>query len=220
MLNITVKKSLNPIEKNEIKRSFLKLYDDISVPCEIALQHFLMLSELYSHPDRFYHNLVHINNLINITDLYIDNISKPLMFKVALWFHDAVYIAKNNDNELKSALLFKNMLADYLNESEISHVFDLIMSTEGHYPKSDHVDVCYFLDFDLSVLAADSRTYKLYSEAIWQEYKNAYPLILYKTGRKKVLKRFLLRDKLFFTDIFSSAYEEIARQNIKQELNT
>ena len=76
----------------------------------------------------------------------------------------------------------------------------------------------WFLDFDLAILAADTKTYQLYSEAIWQEYKTAYPKILYRMGRKKVLKNFLAREKLYFTKLFYSENEAKARANIQLEL--
>ena len=72
------------------------------------------------------------------------------------------------------------------------HLDYLIMSTAGHFPKSNDSDVLYFLDFDLAILATDEGTYKLYSDAIWKEYKRIYSRPMYENGRKKVLKNLQL----------------------------
>jgi predicted metal-dependent HD superfamily phosphohydrolase len=219
MLELVVKKSLNIDEEQELEVRFLNLCDLLKMPREIAIEEYREVYTLYNHTDRYYHNLVHVWNFLSLLDSFRDKILEPALFELSIWYHDAIYEAKNKDNEFQSAILVQNKFKNYLNVHQLDHINGLIMSTNGHYPKVEHEDVYWFLDFDLAILATDYKTYKLYSDAIWQEYKVVYPKILYKMGRKKVLKTFLSRQKLYFSEVFFEENEKKARRNIQLELN-
>ena len=62
-------------------------------------------------------------------------------------------------------------------------------------------------------------SYHQYMKDIRKEYA-IYPMILYKKGRKKVLKRFLERERIYFTDQFYVLSEIKARENLTRELET
>ena len=57
-------------------------------------------------------------------------------------------------------------------------------------------------------------------EKLWKEYKRIYSRAIYEKGRKKILKNFLLREKLYLSDPFIVNYDKIARHNILLELNS
>ncbi len=219
MLSLTVKKTLEQAQEQAMKTRFLRLCDALKLPKDTALERYKQLYSLYNQPNRYYHNLVHIWNFVKLFDQYKEKILQPLLFELAIWYHDAIYEAKKKDNELQSANLVQELFKNTLHEQQLNYVNDLIMSTEGHFPKTEQMDVYRFLDFDLAILATDYKTYQKYSEAIWQEYKTAYPKLLYKIGRKKVLKNFLSREKLYFSEEFFEKFEKKARQNIQLELN-
>jgi predicted metal-dependent HD superfamily phosphohydrolase len=220
MLKLQVKKILTPKELEVMKLRFLNLCDTIALPGNIAFHYFDQLSFLYNQKDRYYHNLVHIRNFLDLKDEFLDQIEEPLLFELAIWYHDAVYDAKNNDNEQQSFLLVQDHFNNFLDSKQMIHLDHFIMSTAGHFPKSDDSDIFYFLDFDLAILATDKDIYKLYSDAIWKEYKKTYSRAIYEKGRKKILKNFLLREKLYFSDAFIVKYDKIARHNILLELNS
>jgi len=219
MLELIVKKSLKIEQEQELEARFLNLCDLLNMPKEVALEQYKEVYALYNHTNRHYHNLVHVWNFLKLFDSFRDKIHEPALFELSIWYHDAIYEAKNKDNEFQSAVLVQNKFKVYLSLEQLDYVNSLIMSTAGHYPKVEHEDVYWFLDFDLAILAADYKTYKLYSDAIWKEYKTVYPKMLYKMGRKKVLKSFLSREKLYFSELFFEKYEKKARQNIQLELN-
>ena len=190
MLKLQVKKILTLKELEEMKLRFLNLCNAIALPRNIAFHYFDQLSFLYNQKDRYYHNLVHIRNFLDLKDAFSDQIEEPLLFELAIWYHDAVYDAQNNDNEQQSFLLVQDHFKKFLDSKQMIHLDHFIMSTEGHFPKSNDSDVCYFLDFDLAILATEEDIYKLYSDAIWKEYKRIYSRAIYEKGRKKILTNF------------------------------
>ncbi len=59
--------------------------------------------------------------------------------------------------------------------------------------------------------------YNDYARQVRQEY-SLYPDMIYKPGRRKVLRHFLAMPKIFKTDIFFELYEESARRNLQREM--
>ena len=139
--------------------------------------------------------------------------------KFAIWFHDIIYKSTNKDNEEQSAVFTENALKSLnFDNFRIKKVKKLIISTKKHeLVLVENYDNAYLLDLDLSILGTDWETYNVYIQNIRKEYK-IYPNILYKPGRKKVLKHFLERDSLFFTERFKTKFENQARENLKKEI--
>jgi predicted metal-dependent HD superfamily phosphohydrolase len=76
-----------------------------------------------------------------------------------------------------------------------------------------------FLDLDLSILGASEDDYDDYTKLIREEY-SCYSAEEYRNGRIKVLKGFLNRERLYFTDYFHKKYEVRARENIEREIKS
>jgi len=173
----------------------------------------------YTSKNRYYHNLAHLNNMF----LQLEDIATAIndldSLKFAIWYHDIVYKSTNKDNEEQSALFAKKALkALNYDVFKVEKVRNFIISTKNHellLAKSN--DNAYLLDLDLSILGTNWETYKIYIQNIRKEYK-IYPNMLYKPGRKKVLKHFLERDSLFFTEEFKTKFENQARENLKKEI--
>ncbi|CAM6091846.1 unnamed protein product [Calypogeia fissa] len=79
-------------------------------------------------------------------------------------------------------------------------------------------DLCLFLDFDLEVLSRSGADAK-YAAQIQQEYSHM-KLADYCAGRVKVLRSFLGRDRLYFSNAFYESHEERARANLEQEISS
>lgn len=177
----------------------------------------LDLCKAYSSAGRYYHTLEHIeqvlatiNNLRSLSQNYA-------AIEFAVWFHDAIYNPKTNDNEEKSAEYAVNILeALHIPSSTIEAVYSLIIKTKYHQ-NIDSIDSKIFLDADLSILGASASKYRVYAQLIRKEY-----LWLsdkkYRTGRKQVLQSFLERETIYFTEKMFLALEQQARQNIKEEI--
>ena len=139
--------------------------------------------------------------------------------KFAIWYHDIIYKSTNKDNEEQSANFVEKALKSFnFDDSRVKKIRKLILSTKKHELLSvENNDNAYLLDLDLSILGTDWETYQLYIQSIRKEYK-IYPNILYKPGRKKVLKHFLERESLYFTEQFKIKFEKQARSNLIQEI--
>lgn len=77
-----------------------------------------------------------------------------------------------------------------------------------------------FLDLDLAILGAASSEYDEYAAQIRKEYIIHYSWEDYRAGRKAVLRGFLTRQRLYFTDYFHRLYEIEARHNIQREIDS
>jgi len=99
---------------------------------------------------------------------------------------------------------------------EISLCKEQIIATEKHNHSLD-LDTNYFTDADLSILGRNYDQYNKYCQNIRNEY-SIYPNFLYNRGRKKVIKHFLLMNRIFKTEEFYNKFEEQAKFNLNQEL--
>lgn len=182
-----------------------KLWDDIR--------------EKYSNPRRHYHNLAHLSAMLDQLESCHDLIHDWDCVLFALFYHDYVYKTSKNDNEEQSAQeAVKKLFLLQLSPSRVAFVKELILATKSHQQNKND-DVNLFTDADLSILGSDRSTYELYTRQVRKEY-NIYPDLLYKPGRKKVLKHFLEMPTIFKTDFFRSRLEESARENIGWEIAT
>ena len=65
---------------------------------------------------------------------------------------------------------------------------------------------------------SDPELYEEYALAVRREY-SFVPEADYRKGRYKVLQAFINRPQIYYTDIMRTRLEELARKNIKWELN-
>ena len=171
----------------------------------------------YSEKGRFYHNLDHLNSLLQQILPLADLIKDLDMVLFAVYYHDVVYRVLRKDNEEKSALFAEkrlNTLNVKTNRIELCNKH--ILATKAHRV-SDDSDTNFFTDADLAVLGQDWSAYKIYTEGVRKEYW-IYPDIIYKPGRKKVVEHFLRMEKIYKTEPFSAKFENQARLNLKREL--
>ena len=177
---------------------------------------FSSLVSAYSSPNRYYHTLKHIHQIINTIDtLQVYTQDLPSV-KLAAWFHDIVYDTHAQDNEEKSADYAAKILENLaIPVNNINTVHQLILNTKYH--QSDDVNSQVLLDADLAILAAKPGEYQEYSQAIRQEYAWVSELE-YITGRRQVLERFLQRERIYFTPLMFDSAEQSARCNLETEI--
>tara|TARA_R110002049_G_scaffold6614_2_gene41406 strand:- start:1546 stop:2172 length:627 start_codon:yes stop_codon:yes gene_type:complete len=173
----------------------------------------------YISKNRHYHNFSHLYNMFLQLEVFDTEIEDLESLKFAIWYHDIIYKSTKKDNEEQSAVFAKKHLKVLsFEKNRLEKIQKLIISTKKHCVILDeNLDNAYLLDLDLSILGTDWITYSKYIQNIRKEYK-IYPDILYKSGRKKVLKYFLERDTLYFTKRFRDKFEAHARENLKKEI--
>jgi predicted metal-dependent HD superfamily phosphohydrolase len=200
-----------------LKKTFIDLAKRYSDDDNLIDELWQEIAEAYSHKDRHYHTLAHLDHLyarlLEVKSL-ISNWDTVLF---SLYYHDIVYDVKASDNEEESAQLAeKRMKQLHVSVEIIETCKSQIIATKTHLQDTDS-DTNYFTDADLSVLGQDWETYLTYTENVRKEY-TIYPDLLYNPGRKKVLQHFLEMERIFKTEYFYEKLEAVARQNILKEI--
>ncbi len=175
------------------------------------------IEQLYSDKKRHYHNLLHLENLLNELLEVKDKIENWNTILFTLFYHDIIYNVLKSDNEEQSAeLAEKRMKQINVPIQIIEKCKSQILATKKHIDNSD-IDTNFFIDADLSILGKDNETYSLYKKNVRLEYLY-YPSVIYKHGRAQVLDSFRNFDRVYKTDYFSTKYEQNAKRNIDSEV--
>lgn len=171
----------------------------------------------YSEKGRHYHNLFHLENMFLELETVKSSVTDFAAVSFSVFYHDVIYDATSKANEEKSALFAADRLKKLgLDQNIISKVSEQILATKSHQ-KTDDADTNYLLDADLAILGKELSVYIEYTRQIRKEY-SIYPDLLYKPGRRKVLRHFLEHESIFKTEKFRNQYELQARENIAEEL--
>lgn len=174
------------------------------------------LEEAYSAPGRYYHNLEHLAQLLNLAHRHSSSISNMVALRFAVFYHDAVYNPLSKTNEEDSALLACERLQKLgVGAGELREIQQMILATKSH-AASTHADTNLLLDFDLSILSAPWPAYLRYTRQIRQEYRQV-PLPTYKQGRLQVLEYFINLPHIYKTPYFKEC-EAKAKENIGREI--
>lgn len=185
---------------------------------EAADRWLALLTRHYSAPDRHYHNLHHVAEVLRLLERFESRAADYAALRFAAWFHDAVYDTRKGTNEEESAALAGRALEELrVPRPTIDLARRLILATKGHEAEGDVPDFGLFLDADLSILGAPEETYRAYSEAIRREYAWV-PEAAYREGRLKVLTNFLQRGRLYYTGPLARRLEARARRNLAREV--
>lgn len=178
------------------------------------------LTRRYSGPDRHYHNLRHVAEMLRLLEHFAASAADYTAVRFAAWFHDAVYDTRSKTNEEESAELAARALAELqVKPATVSLTRRLILATKRHEAENDVPDFGLLLDADLSILGAEDETYRAYGEAIRREYAWV-PEDAYREGRLKVLGHFLRREHLYYTEPLAERFEAKARRNLSNEIQT
>jgi predicted metal-dependent HD superfamily phosphohydrolase len=173
---------------------------------------------LYGGPERHYHNLDHLADVLRSIDGLQHLALHPDTVRFAAWFHDAVYDPRASDNEERSAALAGDRLQQLRMPPEtVAAVRRLVLLTRQHLADPDDPDGHVLVDADLAILGAPPADYQRYAGQIRREY-GWVPGAEYRMGRIVVLRRFLERPRLYFTDEMHRAREEQARDNLRGEI--
>lgn len=198
-----------------LQEIYSELLSNIGFSANDIQKNWLDLQKAYSNKSRHYHNLTHINDMIECYETYFDKLQNPNEILFSIFYHDVIYSASKKDNELKSAEYALAILPENTTLNK-QLVFAAICATQQHQ-HNEVEDINWLIDFDLKILARDWDDYKIYFEQIRKEYR-IYPDFLYKPGRAKALKHFLEHEFIFQTEEFRKLYEEKARVNIEEEI--
>ena len=171
----------------------------------------------YSELHRHYHTLQHLDECFGqLAEL------QPLAehlgeVELALWFHDAIYDVRRDDNEARSAEWARSSaLAAGVGREAADRVGSLIMFTR-HAAEPAGLDAEVLVDTDLSILAAPAARFDEYERQVRQEYQWV-PEFLFRRKRKAILEEMLSRQRIFSTALFHRRHEAAARSNLARSI--
>ncbi len=174
------------------------------------------LRQRYADPRRHYHTWAHVEALLRWFDLRADTLDDPDAVFLAILFHDAVYDPRRTDNEAESAGLLTVTPLSGWSDQAVAKAVEMTLATARHQlpPGAEpEGDIAHFLDMDLSILGSERPTFRAYDRAIRKEYRHVF-LPLYGLARRRILKGFLERPRLYFATWGREAFEAQARSNL------
>ena len=179
------------------------------------------LGTRYDEPVRRYHTRHHVAAVLAALDDLAPELpdrSKALV-EVAVWFHDAVYDPRADDNEVRSADLADERLTDLgMVPGDRDEVVRLVRLTAGHRPPTvPDPRATALLDADLAILGAEPEAYDAYRRAIRREYGHLSD-DQFALGRRRVVEGLLDSPALFSGLRARRLLEGPARANLTAEL--
>ncbi len=137
--------------------------------------------------------------------------------EAALWYHDAVYDPRADDNESRSAALAVSRLhAAGVATERVARIERMILAT-AHQDRPFDGDAALVLDIDLAVLGADARTFDDYERAVRREYAFV-PEAEFRAARQAVLVALLGRPAIYASASFRKRWEAPARANLSRSI--
>ena len=172
----------------------------------------------YSEAHRKYHTCQHLNECIATLEAALELAEHPGEVEMALWFHDAIYDPKRQDNELQSALWAKNSTLEAGATSQCAdRIYGLVMATQ-HAARPSSRDEQLLVDVDLSILGAAQERFDEYERQVREEYAWV-PDWLFRRKRRAILESFLAHPFIYCTSHFRSALEAAARENLGRSIS-
>ncbi len=200
-----------------LEERWMRLWRRLGVPSVDNKAIYADLIRRYSEPSRRYHTLEHIEHCLEQLDMVQSLAANLWALEFALWYHDAVYDPKAEDNEERSAELAMEVAsAAKLPAKFCLEVGRLVLATKHFSLAASGGDSQLIADIDLSGLALPHEKF----EKNWQLIRAEYawvPEDQFNADRSSML-RSLCCLRIFKTKFFYDLCENAARQNIQRKL--
>lgn len=181
--------------------------------------------DAYNEPHRKYHNLDHIESILNKIPLFEKTYElgpdQVLWLEITAWYHDVIYVPgpQQPSNEFLSAGKFKSDrwkgLIPLNEDYQVQEIWSAIFGTRHHKIPSNWTASMFF-DLDLADMGTDS--YIENSFKIREEF-GEFTDLEWLAGRQKFLSDFLSRPFVYHTSLGYKLWEEKARRNMENELH-
>jgi len=176
------------------------------------------LLDCWNEPHRHYHTPQHLGECLQHLQDARGDAQRPAEIELALWFHDAYYDVRRDDNEARSADWARAaVLQAGLPADVAGRIHAMVMATE-HEAVPEDADAQLLVDIDLAILGADVPRFEESDLQVRAEYAHLGPEE-WRTGRREVLASFLGRPRLYSTERFYAAYERQARENLQRAMD-
>lgn len=201
-----------------LARQWNELMAFYGVASAMAEEMFADLVAHYEGDGRYYHNLHHIQNVLETIESFHAYALDIRAIQLAAWFHDVIYDVQRSDNEAQSAIYAGTVLNKVGVPAEtIAKVEHMIRATKHNHACPADIDCQIMLDADLATFASDWETQAEIERAIRQEYAFV-PDEAYREGRQRILQNFLKRERIYCTELMFEVREAAARENISRTI--
>lgn len=181
---------------------------------EVIRRKYLALIHQYSKLGRHYHNLFHIQRMLqDLEELTLSKVRKSNL-QLAIFYHDYIYSPGASDNEMQSKIFFeedcKALDVDPLVGSA-ALISEMILSTAYYETQGSVNDLG---DLDLATLALPYDEYTYHGKLLFEEYSSRFLESQMIEGRRDFLVRMLSLPKIFNHDpeMDSRAQSNMGRQ--------
>lgn len=170
----------------------------------------------YGEVHRHYHTLDHVEACLAWLDVHAGLADRPAEVALALWFHDAIYDPRAQDNERRSAELARERLrALGVHPDATERIGAQIIGTQDH--DVDHGDCRLVVDIDLTILGTSPVVFDDFEQRIRREYAHV-PDAVFQRGRRHVLERFLERPTIYRVPELREQLEAATRANLRRRV--
>jgi predicted metal-dependent HD superfamily phosphohydrolase len=178
---------------------------------------FCELIAKYDEPHRHYHTVRHLSECLQHLDDARALAQNPAEVELALWFHDAHYDVRRQDNEERSANWAYAAARDAALPPEVCERVRNLVEVTRHDAEPQTSDEALLLDIDLSILGSEPQRFDEYERAIREEY-HWVPKVVFNIKRRSLLEQFLAREPLYRTEYFAQRLERQARANLQRSV--
>ena len=170
----------------------------------------------YRDSARRYHTLEHVAHCLRQADLAAAELPDADAIRLAIWFHDVVYVPWAADNETRSAELFRELALPVLPGPVVEDVTRLILATRHGVPPRRE-DEAWMVDIDYSSFGLPWEEFLRDSRAVRDERPDLDDAG-YSAQHSRFLEGLLARGRLYQTGFFRDRHEASARGNITRYL--
>jgi predicted metal-dependent HD superfamily phosphohydrolase len=200
---------------------FTLLVERLGGDGKAAGEAFEKLATAWSEPARRYHNREHLSECLHQLDLV--GLGEPAtdVAELALWFHDAVYVAGAPDNEESSSQVLLSECGRLQIDRKTAEAAAALVRATAHGASQNELgrDGGLVLDVDLSILGSDPVRFMEYEYSVEEEFEKT-PKLKFLIGRGRFLTSLLARPSIFRTTFFRERYEAVARAQLSALLKS
>lgn len=179
---------------------------------QVASDVFDLLLTNYSDPQRYYHDVQHIDDCLEWLDRYSDQVADPDAVELAIWFHDACYSPDPKGHELRGVALLRQLAGDCMPLPWLDKIAAMIGLTD-HQSSTDDLEQALVLDIDLASFCRPWNDY-LSDTARCRAEQKQLKGSEYCSCQLDFLRQLIGRPQIYFHPQFHANHEADARANI------
>jgi predicted metal-dependent HD superfamily phosphohydrolase len=180
----------------------------------------------YQVDTRCFHNVELPMTLLRALETVQDRIRSWPTIEIAVWWSKSVFVPGAPDNADKSAERMWSDLCGLAANSLLEPAATMIRHAEIFETPRQRMtafvegDMRYFIDAHISLFGTSTFRFTTLEDLYRKEALQVIPECRYQTQRLILLKRILQRNRIYYTDEFSSSLEDITRENISRLIHS